>query len=73
MVCSSMGLEGFPYSVLSNTLWWADQFVWIHDHIGEAGVDWQYHKVRWYFKREQDKVLFLLKWSNNVSARSSST
>ena len=43
---------------------WRYSIEWCNEHVGEQGVDWWYADLgQFVFGREQDAVLFTLKWA----------
>ena len=54
---------------------WQSASDWCKENVGEFNLDWlklgidpaaalfDDHKTTWYFKREQDAIMFILRWS----------
>jgi len=43
---------------------WRLSIEWCREHVGEQGVDWWYLRGgQFVFVREQDRTMFILKWS----------
>ena len=37
---------------------------WVDECVGWQGVDWDYRYGTYYFKRQQDLTMFIIKWAN---------
>lgn len=57
-----MNGQKFPYAYECSTREWEDQIRWLEEHYGDIGIGWDYYKVRFYFKTEQDRTMFGLRW-----------
>lgn len=58
-----MNTEKFQYPVPTTASVWEQQIDWMHEHIGVNGEDWDYYKTQFWFKTEQDRILFVLRWA----------
>lgn len=52
----------FQYSQQVYNTSWDDQVIWLNRCIGKMGVEWDYFNLRFYFKTQQDKLAFVLRW-----------
>ena len=70
------GPEWTYHVVVENTTDWSTMQEWCNAYVGEFDQDWyklgvdpldyvlnDRFRTEWYFKREQDAVLFKLKWT----------
>jgi hypothetical protein len=58
-----MNIKKFQYSYPTRASLWERQVDWMYKNIGILGEDWDYRKTTFWFTTEQDKVLFILRWS----------
>lgn len=53
----------FKYSVPASATNWDVQIQWMSEHYGEIGVGWDYHRTKFWFTNEKDKLIFVLMWT----------
>lgn len=53
----------FKYSVPASSTNWEVQINWMVTQYGEIGVGWDYHRTKFWFTNEQDKLMFVLMWT----------
>lgn len=55
--------ENFAWSTICSSRDFRHQAQWVIDNLGPQGIRWEYSQTKYYLKTEQDKLLFLLRWS----------
>lgn len=53
----------FIYSVPASATNWEVQINWMQQQYGEMGVGWDYHRTKFWFTNERDKLVFVLMWT----------
>ena len=53
----------FIYSVPASATDWEVQIDWMQQQYGEIGVGWDYHRTKFWFTNERDKLMFVLMWT----------
>ena len=53
----------FDYSAYTRTPVFNHQAHWLRETLGEQGQRWEYSRAKFYFKTEQDYLLFVLRWA----------
>ena len=58
-----MNTKKFKYSYPTRASLWEQQVDWLKENFGTIGENWDYSRTRFWFKTEQDKLWFLLRWA----------
>lgn len=53
----------FDYSAYIRASEWNHQVHWLRETMGQQGRRWEYSQTKFYFKTEQDYLLFVLRWA----------
>lgn len=53
----------FIYFVPASATNWDVQINWMQEHYGEIGEGWDYHRTKFWFTNERDKLVFVLMWT----------
>ena len=56
-------INKYGYKVPTSSTQWSRQVRWLFENLGHQGGRWDYSQTHFYFLDEQDKILFLLRWS----------
>lgn len=58
-------MKGFDYSVPmpKKECEWMPRITWLFDTLGNQGHLWTAKKDRYWFKKESDLVMYLLRWA----------
>ena len=56
-------IGNFGYSAYTRASEGNHQVHWLRETMGEQGRRWDYSQAKFYFKTEQDYLLFVLRWS----------
>ena len=57
-----MNTAKFPYPFPTTANRWKNKIEWLRENIGILGEDWDFHEARFWFKTEQERLLFVLRW-----------
>lgn len=50
----------FMYSVPASATKWEVSIQWLEDNFGPSGDRWEYYRTRFWFRSEEDKLVFVL-------------
>lgn len=56
--------RGFKYNCYVTARTWPEQIRWLLENLGPIGENWEYHRSEVWFKTEEERTMFLLRWAS---------
>lgn len=58
--------RGFKFNCYVTARTWPEQIRWLLEILGPIGDKWEYHRSEVWFKTEEDRIMFLLRWTGDT-------